>query len=91
VLVSPCMYMCPVQVCVASGRTLRDEPKVRCRTCKHSMIAAELGDRRACPLCHSPLLPKHQQDLSTASSSISRSSSVSSSASRGAKHVRLAG
>lgn len=79
------------QVCVASGRTLRDEPKVRCRTCKHSMIAAELGDRRACPLCHSPLLPKHQQDLSTAGSSISRSSSVSSSASRGAKHVRLAG
>jgi hypothetical protein len=82
-----------LQVCVASGRTLRGEPKVRCKTCKHYMVAAELGDRKSCPLCHSPLLPKHQQDPGTATSStMSRSSSVSSSASRSTgKHVRHAG
>eukprot|EP00775_Hariotina_reticulata_P008215 gene8215-8407_t len=43
------------QVCVASGKALRDAPWLRCKTCKHAMITAELGARRSCPLCHSPL------------------------------------
>eukprot|EP00879_Flechtneria_rotunda_P028297 GHRR01030396.1.p1 GENE.GHRR01030396.1~~GHRR01030396.1.p1 ORF type:complete len:109 (+),score=25.07 GHRR01030396.1:630-956(+) len=44
------------QVCVASGKALRDAPSVRCKTCKHSMIAAELAPQQhACPLCHGPL------------------------------------
>lgn len=79
-----------MQVCLASGRTIRDEPKLRCKTCKHAMMAAELGDRKSCPLCHSPLLHKqpHQQDLT--GSGISRSSSASSSvSSRGPKQVRI--
>jgi hypothetical protein len=44
-----------LQVCVASGKALRDAPWLRCKTCKHAMITAELSNRRACPLCHSPL------------------------------------
>lgn len=76
---------------MASGRTLRDEPKLRCKLCKHAMIAAELGDRKCCPLCHSPLLAKQQEGGSSTSNSLSRSSSVSSSISRGSKQVRVLG
>jgi hypothetical protein len=86
-----CCGCCGVlQVCVATGRTIKDEPKLRCRTCKHAMIAAELGDRTSCPLCHSSLQQK--QDLgSVGSSAMSRSSSMSSSTSRVSKHVRAIG
>ena len=43
------------QVCVASGRIIRDVPDIKCRVCRHSMIAAEVRARVACPLCHSEL------------------------------------
>lgn len=43
------------QVCVASGKAVRDAPWQRCKTCKRAMITAELGARRCCPLCHSQL------------------------------------
>ncbi|KAF8068393.1 Wdr35 [Scenedesmus sp. PABB004] len=43
------------QVCVASGKAVRDAPAVRCRTCKHAAIVTELAGQRACPLCHSAL------------------------------------
>ena len=43
------------EVCVASGRTVRDPNHVRCKTCKHVSILSELGARRSCPLCHAEL------------------------------------
>ncbi len=44
-----------VQVCVASGRIVRDGNVVRCRTCKHLSITHELRGNTVCPLCHSAL------------------------------------
>lgn len=44
-------------VCVASGRLIRDAQHVRCKTCKHSCITAELRGKRTCPLCHALLPP----------------------------------
>jgi Zn finger protein HypA/HybF involved in hydrogenase expression len=44
-----------LQVCVASGKAVRDAPWQRCKTCKRAMITAELAGRRSCPLCHSQL------------------------------------
>ncbi|GAX81565.1 hypothetical protein CEUSTIGMA_g8993.t1 [Chlamydomonas eustigma] len=44
------------QVCVASGRIIKDGNTVRCKTCKHSMIVTEVRGRETCPLCHA-LLP----------------------------------
>ncbi|KAF6259424.1 intraflagellar transport protein [Scenedesmus sp. NREL 46B-D3] len=43
------------QVCVASGKAVRDAPRQRCKTCRRAMITAELSGRRSCPLCHSQL------------------------------------
>lgn len=45
------------QVCVSSGRIIRDSNWVRCKICKHPMITAEVRNRRNCPLCHSTLPP----------------------------------
>jgi hypothetical protein len=45
----------PLQVCIASGRIIRDVPTLRCKVCRHSMAAAEVRARAACPLCHSDL------------------------------------
>lgn len=78
-----CMHLSlalPFQVCVASGKTLRDEPRLRCKTCKHAMMTMELGDRTSCPLCHSKL-HRHQEAAksSSSSSSLSRNSSIASS------------
>ncbi|GMH42155.1 hypothetical protein BSKO_10074 [Bryopsis sp. KO-2023] len=42
-------------VCVASGRIIRDSQSIRCKSCKHLMIAAEVLGRDACPLCHAVL------------------------------------
>eukprot|EP00955_Chlamydomonas_euryale_P056295 356375-Chlamydomonas_euryale.AAC.12 len=45
-------------VCVASGRLVtKDMPQLRCKTCKHVMIAAEVRMQVACPLCHALLPP----------------------------------
>uniref|UniRef100_A0A061SDB5 Wd repeat-containing protein 35 isoform x2 n=1 Tax=Tetraselmis sp. GSL018 TaxID=582737 RepID=A0A061SDB5_9CHLO len=43
------------EVCVASGKTIRDNNWVRCKTCKHPSMITELGSRRSCPLCHAQL------------------------------------
>ncbi|CAD7700281.1 unnamed protein product [Ostreobium quekettii] len=43
------------QVCVASGKLLRDHNTLRCKVCRHPMIAAEVKGRTCCPLCHAPL------------------------------------
>jgi len=43
------------QVCVASGRIIRDNNYVRCKVCKHPMITAETRSSNSCPLCHAPL------------------------------------
>lgn len=45
----------PPQVCVASGRSLRDAQHVRCKTCRHGILSSELPGRAACPLCHAAL------------------------------------
>lgn len=46
-----------LQVCVASGRIIKDNSSVRCKTCKHSMISSEIRNRTTCPLCHAMLPP----------------------------------
>ncbi|GFR48747.1 hypothetical protein Agub_g10705, partial [Astrephomene gubernaculifera] len=43
------------QVCVASGRIVRDGNVVRCKTCKHLSITHELHGSSVCPLCHGTL------------------------------------
>ncbi len=43
------------QVCVASGRIIRDNNLIRCKTCKHPMITAEARGCTSCPLCHAPI------------------------------------
>ena len=43
------------EICVASGRVIRDSKWRRCATCKHPMLLAELKYRMHCPLCHSSL------------------------------------
>ena len=43
------------QLCVATGRALPDAGWLRCRRCRHAMIAAEVAARASCPLCHAPL------------------------------------
>mmetsp|Transcript_38234 Transcript_38234/g.108060 ORF Transcript_38234/g.108060 Transcript_38234/m.108060 type:complete len:1242 (+) Transcript_38234:70-3795(+) len=43
------------EVCVASGKTIREPNWVRCKTCKHPTILAELQGRISCPLCHAEL------------------------------------
>lgn len=45
------------QVCIASGRIIRDSNYFFCRTCKHPMIIAESKGLVACPLCHTALPP----------------------------------
>mmetsp|Transcript_8336 Transcript_8336/g.17822 ORF Transcript_8336/g.17822 Transcript_8336/m.17822 type:complete len:1276 (-) Transcript_8336:992-4819(-) len=45
------------QVCVASGKIIRDANHIRCKTCKHPMITSEVRNRTTCPLCHAPLPP----------------------------------
>jgi hypothetical protein len=54
-LLSLLLWVCLSQVCVASGKAVRDAPWQRCKTCKRAMITAELGARRSCPLCHCQL------------------------------------
>eukprot|EP00798_Chlamydomonas_sp_ICE-L_P009063 gene9063-16189_t len=44
-------------VCVASGKIIRDSGYMRCKTCKHPMVVAEVRSRTACPLCHATLPP----------------------------------
>ncbi|PNH02582.1 WD repeat domain-containing protein, partial [Tetrabaena socialis] len=43
------------QVCVASGRIVRDGNVVRCKVCKHLSIIHELRGSAVCPLCHGVL------------------------------------
>uniref|UniRef100_A0A7S3VHU1 Anaphase-promoting complex subunit 4 WD40 domain-containing protein n=1 Tax=Dunaliella tertiolecta TaxID=3047 RepID=A0A7S3VHU1_DUNTE len=44
------------QVCVASGEIITsDQPQIRCKVCKHSMLALEVRGCIACPLCHAAL------------------------------------
>ncbi len=57
-----------MQVCVATGRIVRDVPTVRCKVCRHSMIAAEVRARAACPLCHSDLYSQPSQPSGSSSS-----------------------
>uniref|UniRef100_A0A7S0R8E2 Anaphase-promoting complex subunit 4 WD40 domain-containing protein n=1 Tax=Chlamydomonas leiostraca TaxID=1034604 RepID=A0A7S0R8E2_9CHLO len=45
------------QVCVASGKIIKDGGYLRCKTCKHPMMTAEIRSASACPLCHAPLPP----------------------------------
>jgi WD repeat-containing protein 35 len=56
------------EVCVASGKTIRDPNHVRCKTCKHVSILGELKGRRSCPLCHSEL-PNYAGGTAPAASS----------------------
>ena len=61
------------ELCVASGKIIKDPKWKRCRTCKHPMLLAELRGRRHCPLCHSPLADTKAQskDVSHLSSTAS--------------------
>ncbi|KAG2494620.1 hypothetical protein HYH03_007139 [Edaphochlamys debaryana] len=43
------------QICVASGRIVRDGNVLRCKCCKHLSITHELHGGTNCPLCHTPL------------------------------------
>lgn len=43
------------EICIASGRIIRDAKAIKCKQCKHAMISAEVRDRLSCPLCHSRL------------------------------------
>ncbi|KAL6750533.1 intraflagellar transport protein [Haematococcus lacustris] len=45
------------QVCVASGKIVRDAPVLRCKACKHPMILTESRGLVSCPLCHAALPP----------------------------------
>jgi Zn finger protein HypA/HybF involved in hydrogenase expression len=45
----------PAQVCIASGKIIRDNATLRCKACKHPMIASEARGLVSCPLCHTPL------------------------------------
>eukprot|EP00878_Enallax_costatus_P005934 GHUV01006225.1.p3 GENE.GHUV01006225.1~~GHUV01006225.1.p3 ORF type:complete len:113 (+),score=37.70 GHUV01006225.1:468-806(+) len=67
------------QVCVATGKVLRDAPSVRCKTCKHSMIAAEMGGKRACPLCHGSVQPDGKASRGPKQARTIEASSLSSS------------
>ncbi len=62
----PSQHACRSQVCVASGRIItKESPHVRCKTCKHSMISAEVRARMSCPLCHSMLPPPTDKSRAT--------------------------
>ena len=71
------------QVCVATGRIIRDLPAVRCKVCRHSMVAAEVRARAACPLCHSDLYSSGGSAAASAAS-LRRSSTTGSGSGRGA-------
>ena len=43
------------EVCVASGKVIKESKWKRCTTCKHAMLLSELGTRKYCPLCHASL------------------------------------
>lgn len=43
------------EICIASGRIIRDTKATKCKQCKHAMITAEVRDRVSCPLCHAQL------------------------------------
>ncbi|GBG63808.1 hypothetical protein CBR_g39592 [Chara braunii] len=46
----------PLPFCVASGRSIGEEPRIKCHVCRHLIITSELGPHtRSCPLCHSAL------------------------------------
>ncbi len=56
------------QVCIASGRVIRDSNYFFCKACKHPMIIAESKGLVSCPLCHTALPPpgdKARQPLPT--------------------------
>ena len=53
----PAALLRPPQVCIASGRIIKDSSCVRCKTCKHTMISSEIRSRTTCPLCHAMLPP----------------------------------
>jgi hypothetical protein len=69
------------QVCVATGRIIRDLPAVRCKVCRHSMVAAEVRARAACPLCHSDLYSS-AGPAAASSASLRRSSTTGSGSGR---------
>lgn len=45
------------QVCVASGKIIKDVGYYRCKVCKHPMMVSEIRNASACALCHAPLPP----------------------------------
>ena len=58
-----------LQVCVASGRTIKDISKaVQCKTCKHFSLISHITGTEVCALCHS-LLPSTAGVLPSSSSS----------------------
>jgi len=60
------------EICVASGRVIRDSKWKRCGTCKHPLLLAELHQRAHCPLCHASLVsnttPQKSQNIGLNSS-----------------------
>ena len=44
------------EICVASGKVIRDSKWKRCKRCKHPMLLVELKHRIHCPLCHASLV-----------------------------------
>ena len=50
------------EICVASGRVIRDSKWKRCQTCKHPMLISEIKYRVHCPLCHAPLNPPQPKE-----------------------------
>lgn len=73
-------FLSVLQVCVASGRCIREGGgggggSLRCDTCRHHMLVAELGARVACPLCHSAL-PRAASTAASAATIASGSSGI---------------
>ena len=53
------------EICIASGRTIKDSKWIRCDTCKHSMLLMEIKGLKHCPLCHASLQAKSSGEKSS--------------------------
>ena len=56
----------PTQVCVASGKLIKDlASAVCCKTCKQYTSSAERQEKDICALCHTPLSVGPASSLTT--------------------------
>lgn len=53
VLCPTCFAAFPV--CIATGKSIINEPSFQCTSCKHFLIESESKKRQCCPLCHQTL------------------------------------